>query len=66
MTTAYTDHRFSVTIHTDDLAVVNCLRALSKFSQRTGNGCAAWVASRLSWWYPATQWAALATERSIR
>lgn len=30
-------YKFSVTIHTDDLAVVGCLRALAKFSQKTGN-----------------------------
>ena len=31
------EYRFSVTIHTDDLAVVNCLRALSQYSQKTEN-----------------------------
>ena len=31
------DYKYSVTIHTDDRAVVNCLRALSQFSQKTGN-----------------------------
>jgi hypothetical protein len=35
-------HRFSITIHTDDLAVVGCLRALAKFSQKTGNNQIPW------------------------
>lgn len=30
-------YKYSITIHTDDLAVVNCLRALSKYSQKSGN-----------------------------
>ena len=33
---------FSVTIHSDDLAVVNCLRALSQFGQATGNNRIPW------------------------
>ena len=28
--TTHADHKFSVAIHTDDLAIVNCLRALSR------------------------------------
>jgi hypothetical protein len=40
--TTHSDHRFSISIRTDDLAVVNCLRALSKFSQRTGNNNIPW------------------------
>lgn len=35
-------YRYSVTMHTDELAVVNCLRALAQFSQKTGNGRIAW------------------------
>lgn len=35
-------YKFSVTIHTDDLAVVNCLRALSKYSQKTDNNRIPW------------------------
>ena len=31
------DYKYSITIYTDDLAVVNCLRALSQYSQKTGN-----------------------------
>ena len=40
--TTHADHRYSVTIRTDDLAIVNCLRALSKYSQRTGNNNIPW------------------------
>ena len=40
--TTHSDHRFSITVHTDDLAVVNCLRALSKYCQRTGNNNIPW------------------------
>ena len=36
------DYRFSVTIHTNDLAVVNCLRALSQYSQKTDNNRIPW------------------------
>ena len=36
------DHKFSVTIHTDDLAVVYCLRALAKISQKAGNNNIPW------------------------
>ena len=35
-------HKFSVTIKTKDLAVVGCLRALAKFSQKTGNNNIPW------------------------
>ncbi len=35
--TTHVDHKFSITMFSDDLAVVNCLRSLSKFSQKTGN-----------------------------
>lgn len=40
--TTHPDHKFSITIHTDDLAVVNCLRALSKYCQKTGNNNIPW------------------------
>jgi len=40
--TTHADHKFSVTIQADDLAVVNCLRALSKYSQKTGNNNIPW------------------------
>jgi hypothetical protein len=43
-------HKFSVTIHTDDLAIVGCLRALSKFSQKTGNNQIPWGGTKDSAW----------------
>lgn len=40
--TTHADHKFSITMHSDDLAVINCLRALSKYSQKTGNNNIPW------------------------
>ena len=40
--TVHSDHRFSVTVHSDDLAVIGCLRALAKFAQATGNNNIPW------------------------
>lgn len=37
MTSTHAEYKYSVTIHTDDLPAVYCLRALSQYSQRTGN-----------------------------
>jgi len=48
--TTHADHRFSITIHTDDLAVVNCLRALSKYSQKTGNNNIPWGGTKDCAW----------------
>lgn len=54
--TTHQDHKFSVTIHTDDLAVVNCLRALSKFSQKTGNNNIPWGDTKdKDWREPSTK-----------
>ena len=35
--TGHIAYRFSVTIRSDDLAVVNCLRSLAQYSQNAGN-----------------------------
>jgi hypothetical protein len=43
-------YKYSVTIHTEDLAVVNCLRALSQYSQRTGNNRITWGNTKDSNW----------------
>lgn len=43
-------HKFSATIHTDDLAIVGCLRALSKFSQKTGNNQIPWGGTKDADW----------------
>jgi hypothetical protein len=39
---SHADYKFSITIKSDDLAVVNCLRALSQFSQQSGNNRIPW------------------------
>jgi len=43
-------YKYSITIHTDDLAVVNCLRALSAYSQKTGNNRITWGNTKDSDW----------------
>ena len=48
--TTHADHRFSITMSSDDLAVVNCLRSLSKFSQKTGNNNIPWGGTKDKDW----------------
>ncbi len=48
--TGHSQHRFSSTIHTDDLAIVGCLRALAKFSQKTGNNNIPWGGTKDQDW----------------
>lgn len=43
-------YKFSATIHTDDLAVVGCLRALAKFSQKRGNNNIPWGGTKDEDW----------------
>ena len=43
-------YKFSVTIHSDDLAVVNCLRSLSEFSQKSGNNRIPWGGTKDADW----------------
>jgi len=43
-------YKYSITIQTDDLAVVNCLRALSQYSQKTGNNRITWGHTKDSDW----------------
>ncbi|MDD2903837.1 MAG: hypothetical protein PHU44_15530 [Syntrophales bacterium] len=50
MKTTHEDHKFSITIHSDDLAVINCLRALSKYSQKTGNNNIPWGGTKDKDW----------------
>jgi len=50
MAFTHADYRFSVTLHTDDRAVVNCLRALSQISQLTGNGRIPWGGTKDADW----------------
>jgi hypothetical protein len=43
-------YKFSVTIHTDDLAIVGCLRALAKFSQKQGSNDIPWGGTKDEDW----------------
>jgi len=44
------DHRFSITVHTDDLAILYCLRALADYSQETGNTRITWGGTKKADW----------------
>lgn len=43
-------YRFSFTIASNDLAVVNCLRSLSQFSQKSGNNRICWGGTKDADW----------------
>jgi hypothetical protein len=51
--TPHSDFRFSITVTTDDLAVVYALRALSDFSQATGNSRITWGGTKDDDWMSA-------------
>jgi hypothetical protein len=44
------EYRFSATISSDDLGIVNCLRALSQYSQKRGNDRIPWGGTKDSDW----------------
>lgn len=46
----HSKYKYSVTIQTDDLAIVNCLRALSQYSQKRGNNRIPWGNTKDSDW----------------
>jgi hypothetical protein len=46
----HSDYKFSVTLHSNDLAVVNCLRSLADFSQKEGNKRIAWGGTKDTDW----------------
>lgn len=48
--TIHANYHFSVTVYTRDLAVVECLRALAKFSQETGNNQIPWGGTKDTDW----------------
>lgn len=50
MPLTHADYKHSVTFHSDDLFVVACLRALSKYSQRTGNNQIPWGGTKDHEW----------------
>jgi hypothetical protein len=43
-------HRYSVTIKSNDLAVVGCLRSLAQFSQKSGNNRIPWGGTKDADW----------------
>ncbi len=47
---SHADYKFSITVKSDDLAVVNCLRALSQFSQQSGNNRIPWGGTKSKDW----------------
>ena len=46
----HSGYRFSVRVRSDDLAVINCLRALSQYSQKTGNNRIPWGGTKDADW----------------
>jgi hypothetical protein len=50
MALSHADYCFSITLHTDDRAVVNCLRALSQISQQQGNVRIPWGGTKDAAW----------------
>ena len=44
------DYKFSITVHSEDLAVVNCLRSLSQYSQKTSNNRIPWGGTKDADW----------------
>ncbi len=50
MPTLHSTYRYSVTVQSEDLAVVNCLRSLSQFSQKTGNNRIPWGGTKDEDW----------------
>jgi hypothetical protein len=50
MSAEHDDFKFSVTIHTDDLALLGCLRALCQHCQETGNVRIGWGGTKQEDW----------------
>jgi hypothetical protein len=46
----HADYKFSITMKSDDLPLVNCLRALSASCQRTGNTRIPWGGTKEEDW----------------
>lgn len=46
----YQRYKFSVTCHTDDLAVVHCLRSLCEFAEQSGRRQIGWGGTKKSAW----------------
>jgi hypothetical protein len=45
-----TNYKHTITCHTDDLAVVHCLRALSQWAQQSGNCHIPWGGTKKPDW----------------
>ena len=43
-------YKYSITVTSDDLAVVNCLRSLSQYSQQSGNNRIPWGGTKDQDW----------------
>jgi len=43
-------YKYSITVKSDDLAVVNCLRSLSQYSQKSGNNRIPWGGTKDKDW----------------
>ena len=50
MNSTHEDFHYSVTIHTDDLALLGCLRALSQHAQESGNARIPWGGTKREDW----------------
>ena len=50
MTSRHSDYQYSVTIHTDDLALVGCFRSLSQHCQRVGSVYIPWGGTKEEDW----------------
>jgi hypothetical protein len=50
--------KYSATIHTEDEAVLNCLRALAQFTSRDGNARISWGGTKKQQWESAGHTAA--------
>jgi hypothetical protein len=46
----HSDYHYGVTIKTSDEGILNCLRALSQYAQRTGNKRIPWGGTKKSDW----------------
>ena len=46
----HSGYKFSITIHSEDLAVVGCLRSLSQFSQKSENNRIPWGGTKEPDW----------------
>ena len=48
--TTHSDHHYSITVQTPDLAILYCLRALADYAQKTGNTRITWGGTKKEDW----------------